>query len=150
MPDWQRITGRVQAGHQVASGRGVSNPYPNGTLQLQLPFFKTLGLDLSGCYLGTLNISIAPHTFQLTQPQYTFRKVEWTKLHPPEDFSFSACRVIFREQVYAGWVYYPHPETKIRHFQNPTLIEILAPFIAGIEYGVRVELELNSGEVIVS
>lgn len=147
---WQRISGVVQAGHQVASGLGRNNPYLSGTLQLQLPFFKALGLDLSGCYLGTLNVSIAPLTFQLTQPHYTFRKVAWTPLHPPEDFSFSACRVIFREQSYSGWVYYPHPETKIRHFQDPSLIEILAPFIDGIEYGARVELELNSAEVVIS
>lgn len=147
---WQTVSGVVQTGHQVASGRGASNPYPSGTLQLQFPYFKALGLDLSQNYLGTLNISLAPYTFQLHQPQYTFRKVAWTNLHPPEDFSFSACRVIFQERIYPGWVYYPHPETKIRHFQNPYLIEILAPFIERIEYGVQVELELNSGEVVIN
>ncbi len=33
-------------GHGVASGKAVS-PYPKGTIEMQLPFFAALGLDLS-------------------------------------------------------------------------------------------------------
>jgi hypothetical protein len=52
--------GCLRPGHQVASGLAVNNPYPAGTIAMQTPFFKALGLDLSGFYVGTLNVSIAP------------------------------------------------------------------------------------------
>jgi hypothetical protein len=114
---------------------------------MQKPFFLALGLDLSGYVEGTLNVSIAPRTFAVVSPEITFRRVEWTTLHPPEDFSFSRCRVTFRGVKVEGWVYYPHPETKIRHFQAATMIEVIAPWIAGLTYGVRVTLGLNPDEI---
>jgi len=139
------VKGIVIEGHRVASG--PSSDYPYGTLEKQKPFFKALGLDLENVYNGTLNVSIYPHTFKMKNPEFTFERVEWTDLHPPETFSFSRCAVIFKGSRYAGWVYYPHPGTKVRHFQQTSMIEILAKFIPGIEYGVEIEIELNGEEV---
>jgi hypothetical protein len=65
----------------------------------------------------------------MEHPALTFPLVEWTDLHPPETFSFSPCSVEFEGQEYQAYVYYPHPETKERHFQEPTMIEVLAPRI---------------------
>jgi hypothetical protein len=59
----------------------------------------------------TLNRNIRPYTFKLIKPEYTFRHGEWTDLHPPEHFSFSRCKVLYKDVEYEGWVYYPHPET---------------------------------------
>ncbi len=146
---WYTVSGLVDHGHQVASGVAMDSPYPRGTIEMQTPFFQTLGLDLSGYFAGTLNISISPHTFQLTNPEFTFRQVEWTDRHPPEDFSFSRCRVLFQTSTYNCWIYYPHPETKKRNFQNPSIIEIIAPPIPKIKYGDRVEIEYNPLEVFV-
>lgn len=117
---------------------------------MQTPFFQALGLDLTEYFKGTLNISISPHTFQLTNPELTFRQVEWTDRHPPEDFSFSRCRVLFQALTYNCWIYYPHPETKKRNFQNPSILEIIAPPIANIQYGDKVEIEYNPLEVSVN
>jgi hypothetical protein len=142
------VKGTVIAGHRVASG--PSGDYPYGTLEKQKPYFKALGLDLENVYNGTLNISIHPHTFEMKHPQFAFERVEWTDLHPPETFSFSRCNVKFMGKHYTGWVYYPHPGTKIRHFQQPSMIEILAEFIPGIQYGVAIEIELNGKEVQVN
>ncbi|WP_348251232.1 hypothetical protein [Leptolyngbya subtilissima] len=114
---------------------------------MQMPFFAALGLDLTEYFKGTLNISINPRTFQLTDPELTFRQVEWTDRHPPEDFSFSRCRVLFQTSTYNSWIYYPHPETKKRNFQNPSIIEIIAPPIPNIKYGDRVKIEYNPLEV---
>jgi hypothetical protein len=86
----------------------------------------------------------------MRQPQFTFRQVAWTTLHPPEDFSFSRCRVIVDGVGYEGWVYYPHPETKRAHFQSPSVVEVIAPFIADLAYGDRVDLALDGMEVLVS
>ncbi len=144
---WQRVQGNIVRGHGVASGTGVDRRYPAGTLQMQRPFFAERGLDLSPFHDGTLNLDIAPLSFNLAHPTHTFRQVEWTHLHPPEDFSFSRCRLIVKNQSYKGWVYTPHPDTKAAHFQPPSMLEIIAPFIAGMTYGSRVDLMLDPAEI---
>lgn len=138
----QTIQGILTRGHQVASR--PSKDYPYSTLEKQKPYFKNLGLDLYPYFNGTLNISIAPLTFRLINPEFTFEKVAWTDLHPPETFSFSRCNVIFKNKEYAGWVYYPHPETKKNHFQNPSLIEVITFEIQNIKYGDTVQVVIDS------
>jgi len=142
-----RVKGIVVQGHRVASQ--PSDVYPYGTLEKQKPYFKALGLDLEAYYNGTLNISISPNSFKMVKPEITFEHVEWTNLHPPETFSFSRCTLIYKGIRYAGWVYYPHPETKIRHFENPFIIETLTTYIPGVRYGDEVEIELNRDEITV-
>lgn len=143
--EWIVVPGVVVRGHCVASS--PSADYPYGTIEKQKPYFEALGLDLSRFFLGTLNVSIAPRRWQMFRPRWTFRQVAWTDLHPPEDFSFSPCRVRFSGREYEGLVYYPHPETKIRHFQDPSLVEVLAEFIDGMAYGAFVELLLRAEEI---
>jgi hypothetical protein len=147
--DWQRISGIVERGHGVASGSAAHSPYPSGTIAMQTPYFQSLGLDLTDYVKATLNISISPSTFQLLNPELTFRQVEWTDRHPPEDFSFSRCRILFQGSTYRSWIYYPHPETKKRNFQAPSIVEIIAPKISKIGYDDRVELEYNPREVAI-
>jgi len=142
---WTLIPGIIVQGYHVASG--PSKDYPCGALDRQRPIFESRGLDLSGYFNGTLNIDIRPHTFKLIKPEYTFHHVEWTDLHPPEHFSFSRCKVIYKDVEYEGWVYYPHPETKLRHFQNPSLLEVIAYPIPGIKYGDEVQVLVNPEEL---
>lgn len=150
MANWQKVNGRVEQGHQVASGAASNSPYPRGTIAMQIPILTTLGLDLTRFFPGTLNVSIAPNTFAWIKPEFTFRQVQWTDQHPPEDFSFSQCHVIFNNIVYDAFIYYPHPETKTRHFQHASTLEILAPLIPGIQYGEKVEIEFNALEVSIN
>jgi len=145
---WKTVAGVIVEGHQVAS-RG-SEHYPRGTIEIQIPHFKTLGLDLTSFHRGTLNISIAPATMRPINPEFTLRSVRWTTAHPAEDFSFSRCRIVSRGQRHDGWIYYPHPETKERHFQNPSIVEVIAPWIGWVKYGDRVEIEVNSNEMLIS
>jgi hypothetical protein len=142
---WTSIHGILVEGYRVASG--PSKDYPYGALDRQRPLFKARGLDLGGYFNGTLNIDIRPFTFTMVKPEFTFLHVEWTDLHPPEHFSFSHCKVIHKEVEYDGWVYYPHPETKLRHFQNPSLLEVIAEPIDGIQYGDEVDVLVNGDEV---
>ncbi len=142
---WVRINGRLVKGHQVASR--PSKDYPYSSLEKQKPYFKSLGLDLEPYFNGTLNISIAPLEFRIIKPEFTFPLVEWTDLHPPETFSFLKCRVIFHARAYEGWVYYPHPETKKTHFQNPSLIEVITYEIESIHYGDALDLEVVPQQV---
>jgi hypothetical protein len=57
---------------------------------------------------------------------------------------------MYREREYDGWVYYPHPETKLRHFQNPSLLEVIAMPIDGIQYGDGLQVLLNQQEIRVT
>jgi hypothetical protein len=147
MTHWIRLNGILVQGYRVASG--PSKDYPYGALDRQRPFFQAGGLDLSRYFNGTLNIDIRPFEFQMQKPEFTFHNVEWTDLHPPEHFSFSPCKVIFKEVDYDGWVYYPHPETKLRHFQNPSLLEVIAMPIPDIHYGDELQVHLNPNEIAV-
>ncbi len=148
---WIQVTATIKSGYGVASGQGSHSPYPAGSIALQTPFFRDRGLDLSPYFPGTINLSIQPHRFQLTQPQYTFRQVAWFPDIPPEDFSFSRCQLETRHGDRAqGLIYYPHPDTKPDHFQDPSIIEVLAPFLPGLNPGDRLTLRLNPNEVEVT
>ncbi|MBW4618331.1 MAG: hypothetical protein KME17_02960 [Cyanosarcina radialis HA8281-LM2] len=176
---WQKVNGIIQLGHQVASGLASNSPYPHGTIEMQMPIFQKLGLDLTGCFPGTLNVSIHLYTFEVVKPECTFKDVEWTDKHPPETFSFSRCRITFADSTSTitfqseanpkstppfpplvregiqnpksidGWIYYPHPETKKLHFQSRSILEIIAAPIPNIEYGSRIEVEYNPLEIVV-
>lgn len=148
MNQWTSIHGVIVQGYRVASG--PSKDYPYGALDRQRPFFRSGGLDLDAYFNGTLNIDIRPFEFTMEKPEFTFQHVEWTDLHPPEHFSFSRCQVIYKGVEYDGWVYYPHPETKLRHFQNPSLLEVIAMQIPGIHYGDEVDVLLNPEEISVN
>lgn len=145
MTQWTAIHGILVQGYRVASG--PSADYPYGALDRQRPIFASRGLDLSKYFKGTLNINISPATFMMKKPEFTFQQVEWTDLHPPEHFSFSRCKVNYKEVEYDGWVYYPHPETKLRHFQNPSLLEVIAYPIPEIKYGADVDVWVNTEEI---
>ena len=147
-PQWISLQGVIVQGYRVASG--PSKDYPYGALERQKPIFKSRGLNLDGYFNGTLNIDIRPYTFQLIKPEFTFHNVEWTDLHPPEHFSFSRCKVVYKDIEYEGWVYYPHPETKRRNFQNPSLLEVIAYPIPEIRYGDEVQALVNADEIVVS
>ena len=147
-PQWISLQGVIVQGYRVASG--PSQDYPYGALERQKPIFKSRGLDLDGYFNGTLNIDIRPYTFQLIKPEFTFYNVEWTDLHPPEHFSFSRCKAVYKDIEYEGWVYYPHPETKRRHFQNPSLLEVIATPIPEILYGDEVHVLVKPDEIAVN
>jgi len=144
---WILLRGILVQGYRVASG--PSKDYPYGALERQRPIFKSRGLDLDDYFNGTLNIDIRPYRFEMVKPEYTFQHVRWTDLHPPEHFSFSRCKVVYKEVEYDGWVYYPHPETKLRHFQNPSLLEVIAKPISGIAYGDKLGVFVNRDEILV-
>jgi hypothetical protein len=145
---WTTINGIIVQGYRVASG--PSEYYPYGALERQRPIFKERGLDLDGFFNGTLNIDIRPFAFKMVQPEFTFHYVAWTDLHPPEHFSFSRCHVLYGSVFYYGWVYYPHPETKLRNFQNPSLLEVIARPIPELKYGDTLQVSLNADEIVIA
>ena len=144
-PPW--IPGTVVAGHGVASGVAKADQFPGGAIALQKPVFADLGLDLSGFHNGTINVDIAPREIELRRPRATFAQVTWLEGYPAETFSFADGGIRFGGAEYEAMLFYPHPETKPEHFQPPTVIELLAPYIAGIRVGAVLETWLDPDQV---
>lgn len=142
------LNGTVVSGHRVASGQASDSPYPKGTIEMQTPYFRALGVDLSSFYAGTLNVSIAPCRFNLV-PQRTLHQVKWSPEHAAESFSFVPVGLTWQQQHYSGLIYYPHPDTKINHFQDPAVLELLLPPVAGITDGSRVAFTAPASELII-
>lgn len=146
----QKIHARVVPGHQVASGRNGDPRFPGGTVRMQLPHFQQRGLDLRHLYPGTVNVSIAPLQFRVRQPRYTFPQVQWHPTAPAETFSFFDVGVRGPGgRVVAGFIYYPHPETKPEHFQQPDVLELLLPFMDAITYGADLILEISPAQILI-
>ena len=147
MLSWQGI---VKAGHGVASGASAGtagNPYPQGSIAMQAPLFHALGLDLSPCFLGTINLDIAPQNWQVLQADHCFEKLHWTDLHPPETFSCVALEVHWLGAWHAGWLYCPHPETKATHFQSRSVMELILPKLKGLETGTQLSVRCPAKSV---
>ena len=143
------VPGIVKKGHRVASGFAKEPRFPDGTLALQIPRFAERGLDLSGYHRGTLNVSISPLSCRIGKAWKIFPKVKWSPVMPSENFSFFRCgiRPIGAEIFTSALIYWPHPSTKPEYFQDPSILEILAPFLQGIGYGSRVELCFSPEEI---
>jgi hypothetical protein len=136
--EWTK--GIVVAGHGVASGRSGDRRFPGGTIAMQVPYFRERGIDLSGYWPGTLNVDLAPIAPSPVRPIFDGR-IAW---HPgfDERFVLMPIELEFKGARYAGLWYYPHPETKTEHFQRPTVVELLLPWIEGLGVGDTVRVKV--------
>ena len=151
MSDWIQVKGIVREGYGVASGRSENPRFPRGTIEMQKPFFREQGLDLEEYFIGTINLSIAPHKYEIKEPKYTFKNIKWSPNDPAEDFSFFDCRILVNpNSKLSGLIYYPHPETKPEHFQPPDILEIITFFIGGLIYGDELVIEVDSQQMSIS
>ena len=148
---WTTIVGRVVSGHGVASGKANDPRFPEGTLDMQQSFFLERGLDLGRFHEGTLNLSIEPLRYTIRKSAFTFREVLWSPDLPAEDFSFFNCRLKAKGESHfvEGLVYYPHPDTKPEFFQDPSTLEILAPFFSSASTGTMIDLKLPNAEIAI-
>ncbi|MBT6461155.1 MAG: hypothetical protein HOK49_01330 [Opitutae bacterium] len=147
---YKSITGTIIQGHQVASGKAKDPRFPNGTLALQAPIFATKGFTIDTYHPGTINVSIAPLTYEILKPIRTFRDIKWHPDTPPEDFSFFNCQIRLANDnadYIDAHVYRPHPETKPDHFQDSSVLEIIAPRMAGIAYGTKMDIQLQIHQI---
>lgn len=146
--EWQTVAARVVPGHGVASGRNGNPKFPGGTLRMQADQFRERGIDLSAFHLGTVNVSIAPHSYGVLASRTTLRQVKWHPTDPAEDFSFFDVRITTADgKTVDGLVYYPHPETKPTHFQHPDVLELLLPFVESLRYGAEIQLAVRRDQL---
>ena len=116
---------------------------------MQAPFFRALGFDLDAYHCGTINVSIAPKRYRVITAPITFRQVKWHPAEPAEDFSFFDFTFIRGDApAIAGKIYYPHPETKPEHFQQPDVLELLLPLVENVQYGDEVKLSVPAEQII--
>ena len=119
---------------------------------MQMPFFKQQGLDLDAYFngnfvKGTLNVSFAPQTYDILKPEYFMRSVKWTDAFPAENFYLSPAEITYRAKKYRAMIYIPDPSTKPDHFNPPTMVDVLAEPVAGIQYGDALELGYNPAAI---
>ncbi len=142
------IACRIVPGHRVASGLNGDPRFPGGTVGMQTPHFLALGLDIRCFFTGTVNVSIAPLRYRILRPRLTLLQVKWHPVEPAEDFSFFDCLLqLPGAPPVAGLVYYPHPETKLEHFQNPDVLELLLPFVDGLRYNLGVTIRIPADQM---
>lgn len=142
--DWQTVAAKVVPGHGVASGKNGDPKFPGGTLRMQIEHFRDRGIDLSKYHVGTVNVSIAPHSYQIVSAPHTVRQVKWHPIDPAEDFSFFNVRVKVSDGTAVdGLIYFPHPDTKPTHFQRPDILELLLPFMDALHYGAELEIAVR-------
>jgi hypothetical protein len=135
------IQGKVVSGYGVASGKGKDSRYPNGTLYLQMPFFKKKGLDLESYFRGTINVNISPYHYTIINPTYYLKGIDWSAHIPPENFYFFKVKLLYKNSTYEGLIYMPDPETKTDHHQINTLLEVMMPPIENLKSGAKVILQ---------
>lgn len=149
-PSQEVFTARIVPGHRVASGQNGNPLFPGGTLKMQSPFFQAFGLDLNAYFGGTLNVSIAPLQYRVVAARLTLHAVKWHPTEPAEDFSFFDVRLLRDgEPPVEGLVYYPHPDSKPTHFQQPAVLELLLPFVDGLRYGTEIRLEIPAEQMLI-
>lgn len=150
MSSWQTISARIVPGHRVASGLNGNPRFPGGTLRMQEPHFLALGFNLAFYHRGTMNVSIAPRSYRVVKAPMTFRNVKWHPTEPAEDFSLFDIRLLRPDVLpVEGKIYFPHPDTKPEHFQQPDVLELLFPFVPGLNYGDEIRLSIPSDQMAV-
>jgi hypothetical protein len=140
------VEGVVSPGFGHASGTR-STKYPEGTINLQRPHFLALGLDIRHCHAGTINLSIAPRTYRVRNPEFVLREVLWKPERRPENFFIGRCRIARgKEHWIDGFIYFPDPSTKESTRDDPSHFQLLAPYIPAVAYGDRLGMRFRSSE----
>ena len=65
-----------------------------------------------------------------------------------EDFSFFKVELLVSDaKSVDGLIYWPHPETKPEHFQDPHVIEVVAPKVEGLSLKDKVSIKVNREQI---
>ena len=100
---------------------------------MQAPYFKALGLDLSDYFKSTLNVNIAPQSYQVKNPKYYFEDINCSTYIPSENFYFFDVTAFINDKIYFGFIYMPDPTTKVAHIKPKTVIKIILPPIKRVK-----------------
>jgi hypothetical protein len=139
------VEGVIEPGFGHASGTR-SGRYPQGTINLQRPHFLARGLDISHCFAGTINLSIAPRQYRVKRPEFVLRDISWMEGRRPENFFIGRCRICGASAPVDGFIYFPDPSTKESSCDSPSHFQLLGPFVPDLTYGARLGVQFRSEE----
>jgi len=108
---------------------------------MQQPFFKANGIDISQFYAGTLNVDLAPQVPQLSGIVFD-GMLRWHD-NFKEHFVLAKIEFEAKGRRYTGLWYYPDPATKVAHFQRASVVELLLPWVEGLEIGEHVKVRFE-------
>jgi hypothetical protein len=150
------ISGMICRGNGDASGQNTGSEYaPDGKIKLQKPIFERIAqsgginLDLSHMHNGTINIDISPWAFEVLVPDLYFPNVHWwtdkNSGNPTiENFALVKTTLWRPSGVKIGaFIYYVQPVST----EAPSTMEILAPFIQGLNEGDSFAFEVNQDSI---
>lgn len=142
------IQGIVVEGHGIASGKNEFHGI-GSTIKAQYVAFKERGFDMEAhdLYYGTINLDISPYTYEFKNSLHTFENVKWYPTQPAETFSLFNCILHTPSGDVEAFIYHPHPETKPIEFLGHNMLEILAPRVAGIQYGQSLKVTVKPEQV---
>jgi hypothetical protein len=118
------IVGTIVRGTQTASGHSAFTDC-GGTLGLQIPIFRSLGLDLGWAYRGTLNVDISPLELEIICPDFHLIDVVWLRELPAETFHFLFVTVHTETVSAYGVIYRPIKRTKIGIYPGDHILELI-------------------------
>lgn len=139
----------VVKGHQVASGNAENSPFPDSTIAMQKPFFAKQGLNLKEFKNGTVNLVLTCKSVSILRHDYFFQNIKWSPNHAAESFYFIKCVLIKAGIKYPAYIYQPDLKSKIGHFQNKNVLEVIARPIVNLRYGDQLQLEVNSDYLLI-
>ncbi len=148
MSDCLTLEGEVVRGKRITSGQRVDPETGlTDTIRKQKPYFAERGVKgIEDMYNGTVNMDISPREFRITEPDYELLDIPWSdKLPEPESFWLVHASTEYQDRDYEGYIYYPLPSEVKSHSNN--IVEMLFPFIEGLEYGDELRVEVDSDKV---
>ena len=59
------------------------------------------------------------------------------------------CDITHYAATVQGWPYYPHPETKAAHWQDASVMGVIAPRLERLGYGGQIDLSFPDGSLFI-
>lgn len=152
MGDIIEIQGVVEEGLRHCSGydkEGKPFRYYGktiGSIKSQRPFFEEAIPAFSEIHNGTINVGIHPRTFEIMEPDHIMSNCKWDPGRDAENFWLVELDLVHNDKSYQGYLYYPCPSDWKKRPENNTL-EILSPFIKGLNYEDSVLVRYDSDKI---
>jgi len=139
------IKGIISEGLKAASGQRHKGAA--GTIALQKPGLKSIGVEVDKLFNGTINLQLK-QGFHITKPDYTLTDYEWIE-GVFESFDILRCKIKYGQSTYEGYVYRPK-ESEHAAAHEASIVELLAPEIPGIRYGDRLSIDVAKDRVVLN
>lgn len=129
---------------QIVSGLGAAA----NLIQLQKPLLRDFFPDIEICKIGTINVQL-DHALDIRIPDIVTPPLQWEpNSSAGERFGLTSVKLELRAKQHQAWIYGAEFSS---HRFNYTIVELLAPPIAGLAIGLPCTLHLErfTGYIVV-